>query len=138
MSPEERADRLWKRVMDYVAAGQRDSAQFFAPMAIGAFEAITPRTLHHRYDVGLLGLVTGDGRAAAAQADTILRAEPSHLLGLMLAASSADARADTTARARYLGQLVRVESRERARALPEYAIHAEEIDSAVSRARRAR
>jgi hypothetical protein len=138
MSPEERADRLWKRVMDYVGAGKHDSAQAFAPMAISAFEAVAPQTLHTRYDLGLLRLVTGDGRAAAAQADTILRNEPTHLLGLMLAASAADARADSATRNRYLNELAAASERERARALPEYVIHAEEIESAVARARQAR
>ncbi|HKS06277.1 MAG TPA: hypothetical protein VJR92_08205 [Gemmatimonadaceae bacterium] len=138
MSPDERADRLWKRVMDYVGAGKHDSAQIFAPMAIGALEAVSPQTAHTRYDLGLLRLVTGNGRGAAAEADTILRTEPAHLLGLILAASAADARADSTGRNRYLNQLAAAADRERARALPEYVIHAEEIESAIARARRVR
>lgn len=138
MSPDERADRLFLRVMEYVGDGKLDSAQFFLPMAIGALEAVSPRTIHHRYDLGLLGLVTGDGTTASAQADTILREQSTHLLGLMLAASAADARADTAARARYQRQLLEAEARERARQLPEYAVHAGDIDAAIARARRPR
>src|SRR5690606_163445 len=36
MSPQERADRLFDRVMQLSSRGQGDSVQFFAPMAIQA------------------------------------------------------------------------------------------------------
>src|SRR5205085_8493239 len=40
MSPQEQADRLFDRVMRYTSEGKNDSAAFFAPMAMGAIEAI--------------------------------------------------------------------------------------------------
>jgi hypothetical protein len=133
--PQERAERLFHRVMTYSSAGMSDSALFFAPMALGAFEALSPRTAHHRYDMGLLGLVTGDGALAAAQADTILSESPAHLLGLALAARAADARGDATARTAFEQRLIAAEAGELRRGLPEYADHAEDIRLAVAAAR---
>ena len=48
MSPEERADRLFQRVMTYVAQGQTDSVRFFSPMAIQCMAAISPLDAHRR------------------------------------------------------------------------------------------
>lgn len=136
MSPQERADRLFFRVMDYSARGLADSATFFAPMALGALEAVEPRTIHHRYDIGLIGLVTGDGTLAAAQADTILREAPTHLLGLALAARAADARRDTVARNRFEAQLLANEAAERRKQLPEYLDHERDLQLAIETAKR--
>jgi hypothetical protein len=136
MSPQERADRLFARVMTYSSAGQADSASFFAPMALGALEAIEPRSLHHRYDMGLIGLVTGDGTLAMAQADTILRESPTHLLGLALAARAADAQRDTVRRNEFERRLVAAEPAERAKNLPEYLDHDPDLKVALDAARR--
>ena len=59
MGPEERADRLFQRVMTYVAEGKSDSVQFFAPMAIQSMQALAPLDAHRRYDLGLLGMEIG-------------------------------------------------------------------------------
>ncbi|MFM9013432.1 MAG: zinc ribbon domain-containing protein, partial [Gemmatimonadota bacterium] len=50
MGPEERADRLFQRVMTYVAEGKSDSVQFFSPMAIQSMQALAPLDAHRRYD----------------------------------------------------------------------------------------
>jgi hypothetical protein len=136
MSPQERADRLFYRVMTYSSEGLADSATFFAPMALGALEAISPRTIHHRYDMGLIGLVTGDGALAAAQADTILRESPTHLLGLALAARAADAKRDTVARDDFERRLLAAERAELAKNLPEYLDHESDLRVALEAARR--
>ncbi len=136
MSPQERADRLFYRVMTYSSQGEADSAAFFAPMALGALEAITPRTPHHRYDMGLIGLVTGDGALAAAQADSILQESPSHLLGLALAARAADAQRDTVRRNAFERRLLAAERTELARNLPEYLDHESDLRVAFEAARR--
>ncbi|MFM8909299.1 MAG: zinc-ribbon domain-containing protein, partial [Gemmatimonadota bacterium] len=68
MGPEERADRLFQRVMTYVAEGKADSVQFFSPMAIQSMLALAPLDAHRRYDLGLLGMVSGDAAMARAQA----------------------------------------------------------------------
>jgi hypothetical protein len=123
MGPEERADRLFNRVMLLATQGKADSAAFFAPMAIGAIEALAPLDAHRRYDLGLVALSMGDAMRAGAEADTILRDQPTHLLGLALAVRAAEARGDMAASARYLTTMRTAESAERARGLPEYTDH---------------
>jgi hypothetical protein len=136
MSPQERADRLFDRVMRYASEAKPDSARFFAPMALASLEAIEPRTLHHRYDIGLIGLVTGDATLAGAQADTILAEAPNHLLGLALAAQAAESRRDAPARAAFLRRLLAAEAEERRTGRPEYNDHANDIEQALTAARR--
>ena len=138
MSPQERADRLFNHVMQLSSDGKLDSAKFFAPMAMASIEAITPATPHTRYDLGLVALVIGETATAAAQADTILRDAPKHLLGLVLAARAAGARRDDSARRGFEKRLLAAEPGETARALPEYVDHANDIRSAVAAAREAK
>src|SRR5213078_1418460 len=40
MSPEERANRLFNRVMILAEAGREDSVRFFLPMALGAYSQL--------------------------------------------------------------------------------------------------
>jgi hypothetical protein len=131
MSPQERADRLFNRVMQYVAEGKSDSVAFFSPMAITSFEALAPLSAHQRYDLGLLGVVSGDGAMARAQADTILRSEPTHLLGLILGMRAAGLQLDATARADFSARLKSAFVAERAKRLPEYIDHEADLDAAM-------
>ena len=135
MSPTERADRLFNRVMQYWSEGKTDSATFFAPMALAAFEGIAPLTAHVRYDLGLVALVAGDVSKAAAQSDTILAERKNHLLGLALAARVADARGDAAAGREVRQRLVAADSSERASGLPEYTDHEADLRAAVETAR---
>ena len=136
MSPEERADRLFNRVMSLASDGKTDSARFFAPMAISAFEALAPLGAHGRYDLGLIALVAGDAPKAAAQSDTILKERPTHLLGLSLAARAADARGDAAAAKSFRARLIAAEKPERAAALPEYTDHDADLRAALAEARK--
>ncbi len=131
MSPDERADRLFNRVMTYVTEGKRDSVQFFAPMAIQAFESLAPLNAHRRYDLGLIGVVSADGAMARAQADTILASEPTHLLGLILGMRAAGLQFDSDARRGYARRFVVALEAERAKRLPEYIDHQPDIDDAL-------
>ena len=135
MSPEERADRLFNRVMRLSTEGKVDSAAFFGPMALGAIEALAPLDAHRRYDIGLVALVIGDVAMATAQADTILRQSATHLLGLAIAARAADARGDADAGKDFRRRLLAAEPAERTRALPEYTDHDADIRAAVISAR---
>lgn len=135
MSPAERADRLFNRVMEYSSAGKTDSASFFAPMALAAFEALAPLNAHSRYDLGLIALVAGDNVKAGAQADSILAARPTHLLGLSLAARAADARGDAAAASAARAKMLAAEQSEKAAALPEYTDHAADLTAAIEGAR---
>jgi hypothetical protein len=136
MSPEERADRLFNRVMGLSSEGKADSAAFFGPMALAALEALTPLNAHQRYDIGLVALVTGDVSRATAQSDTILTQRPTHLLGLVLAGRAADARGDAAASSNFRRRLLAAESAERKSALPEYTDHDADIRAALELARK--
>lgn len=134
MSPQERADRLFDRVMLLVQEGKSDSVQFFSPMAIQAFESLAPLDAHRRYDLGLLGVVSGDAVMARAQADSILAEQPSHLLGLILGMRAAGLQLDAAARRSYSERFLAALSSERAKRLQEYVDHERDIDAAVREA----
>lgn len=133
MTPEEAANRLFDRVMRYATEGKADSAAMFAPMAILAYERIGPPDAHARYDMGTISAVIGDVDAAKAQADTVLKAQPNHLLALLLAARAADAGKDAAGAARFRARFTAALTAERAKNLREYTDHQQEIDAAVSR-----
>lgn len=131
MSPEERASRLFNRVMLYTEQGKTDSARFFAPMAIQAYAMIGPLDAHARYDIGTISVAVGDIRRARAEADTILAARPNHLLGLALAIKAASLAGDSAAAGRFSRRLAAAVPVERATSLPEYTEHARDIDEAL-------
>ena len=133
---DERADRLFNRVMSLWSDGKTDSVKFFAPMALAAFEELAPLNAHSRYDMGLVALVSGDVARASAQSDSILRERPTHLLGLVLAARVADARGDSSAARAVRQRLLTAEKAERASALPEYTDHDADLRAAVEEARK--
>ena len=135
MSPEERADRLFNRVMTYASEGKADSAAFFAPMAMSSIEALAPLSAHSRYDLGLVALAGRDVNKAGAQSDTILKERPTHLLGLVLAARVADARGDSVAAKSFRKKLLAAEKSERASSLPEYRDHDADLRAAIEEAR---
>ncbi len=138
MSPQERANRLYNRLVMLSEQGKNDSVQFFAPMAAMAFASLPELTPIERFEFGRIGELTGAPQLTAAQADTLLKAEPNHLLGLALAASAARLRNDAAAARRYEARLIAAEQTELARNLPEYQIARVDIDSALARARRAK
>jgi len=132
LSPAERAERLYDRIMSASERGRDDSVRFFMPMALQAYESLGDMTLDQHYDLGRLAEVAGDAALATAEADTILRQHPNHLLGLVLASRAAKLRGDTRAVRRSLGELARVERSERQKQLPEYLLHQNDIDVALA------
>jgi hypothetical protein len=138
MSPQERADRLFNRVMQLWSEGKPDSAAFFAPMALSALGDLRPVTAHVRYDMGLVALVGGDAARARTEADAILAERPTHLLGLSLAARAADARGDDGAARSYRQRMLAAEGQEWAAGLQEYQDHEMDLRDALSAAARQR
>jgi hypothetical protein len=132
LSPAERAERLYDRIMGAAERGRVDSVRFFMPMALQAYEALGTLSVDQRYDLGRLAEVAGDAAIARAQADTILREQPQHLLGLLLAARAARLRGDESGARRQLSQLARVAAAERQKQLPEYLLHQNDIDLALA------
>ena len=129
MSPEERATRLYNRVMMLHTQGKADSAEFFLPMALQAYAMLPALDVDARYHVGVLDLTGGNAAAALAQADTIRRAIPTHLFGFMLRARARDLQRDAAGARRAYADFLKNEAAERTRQRPEYGEHAENLDA---------
>jgi hypothetical protein len=136
MTPRERAERLFDRVMRYSAEQKNDSLQLFAPMAIAAYQMIGSLDNDLRYDLGRIAQVAGQLDLAKMQADSILMQSPTHLLGLVLASEVAAASNDAAARKGFDQRLLAAGPAELQKNLPEYERHRPDIDSATARARR--
>ena len=136
LSPQERADRLYNRVMLLASQGKIDSVQFFAPMALTAYQMLSPLNIDQRYDMGRIGEVAGMFPVARAQADTILRGNPNHLLGLILEARLASLAGDTAQLHTYERRLVAAQKTELAKKRDEYVRHQDDITSALAQARK--
>ena len=133
MSPEERATRLFDRVMAYSEQGKIDSARFFAPMAIQAYQMIGPLDAHARYDIGTISAAVGETAIARQEADSILKSQPTNLLGLTLAIRTATMAGDSKAAAQFRQRLIAAAPAERAKNLKEYTEHSSDIDRAIGK-----
>lgn len=129
LSPRERFDRLYDRIMRASSSGDAATVQQFAPMAISAYGMLDSVDLDARYDVAVIKLHVGDIAGATALADTIVRTAPTHLFGYMLRATIArfggDSVAARTARAAFL----RNYPAELRRGRPEYEEHRSAIEA---------
>src|SRR6266566_4441895 len=129
MSPEERATRLYNRVMTLHSQGKADSAEFFLPMALQAYAMLPALDVDGRYHIGVLDLTGGDEAGALAQADSIRRVVPTHLFAAMLRARALELRRDAAGARRAYAEFLRNEAAERARRRPEYAEHKDNLDA---------
>ena len=136
MSPEERALRLFNRVVSLAEQGKRDSVQFFAPMALMSFQSLPSPTPLQRFELGRIAQLAEVKEIVTAQADTILKASPTHLLGLTLASTAAGMRKEFTKQADFDRRLIAAAKSERAKNLQEYQVTQVDLDSALARARR--
>jgi hypothetical protein len=129
MSPEERANRLFNRVMILAEAGKDDSVQFFLPMAVGAYSQLPALDVDARYHIGLLLLAGRQPAAALAQADTIRRTVPTHLFAAVLRAHAYQSQGNRQGERRAYAEFLRNETAELARNRPEYADHREALNA---------
>ena len=135
LTPEQRAERLYDRIMTEVEAGRTENVRTFLPMAIAAYEMLAPLNLDQRYDLGRIGEVGGDSALARAQADTILATKPTHLLGLILKGKAARMEGNEMRAREADAKLLAAEAAERSAGLKEYLLHKNDIDAAVAAAR---
>ena len=133
MSPREQAARLYDRIMRLHEERKMDSVAFFAPMALGSYAEIADMDQDSRYDMARVAMVAGELAVARAQEDSMLRHDPTHLLGLLLSADLARSGNDEPAAKKAEATFVAAAPRERARKLPEYQTHAGDIDDALRR-----
>lgn len=127
MTPEERASRLYTRVMSLHAAGKADSAEFFLPMALQAYGMLPEVTPDAHYHIGVLQLTSGNMPAALAEADTIQKQVPTHLFADMLRARVYGLRRDTKNYEAACRSYLKHEPAELAKKRPEYTEHAGSI-----------
>jgi hypothetical protein len=129
LSPRERFDRLYDRVMRASSSGDNATVTQFAPMAISAYTMLDSVDLDARYDVAVIKLHVGDIAGATALADTIVRAEPTHLFGYMLRATVARFSGDSVGARVATAAFLRNYDAERRRARPEYEEHRTSIEA---------
>lgn len=136
LSPSERANKLYIRIMEYAEMGKVDSVAFFAPMALASHEMLEGPSLDERYHYGRIAEVTGNAEVAKAQADTILKEQTDNLLGLLLAARAARMTKDEAAAKGFDARLLKALAPQLATQAEEYVQHRSEIDRAVSDAQK--
>ena len=84
MSPRERFDRLYNRIMRAAESGDEATVTRFTPMALMAYAQLPDIDADARYHAALLKVHTGDAEGASALADTILSQNPGHLFGYLI------------------------------------------------------
>jgi len=136
LSPSERANKLYIRIMEYAEMGKVDSVAFFAPMAMASHEMLESPSLDERYHFGRIAEVTGNAEVAKAQADIILTQQADNLLGLLLAARAARMTKDDSAARGFDARLLKALAPQLATQAEEYVQHRSEIDRAVSDAQK--
>mgnify|MGYP003578628906 FL=1 len=136
MSPDERANRLFNRVMTLAEAGKGDSVRFFLPMALGAYNQLPELGPDARYHIGLLQLAGGDVEAALAQADTIQRLVPTHLFIYVLRAHAYQQSGNTQQERRAYADFLRNEPAEKGKNREEYTDHAQALTNFKTEATR--
>jgi hypothetical protein len=129
LSPRERFDRLYDRVMQASTSGDAATMQRFSPMAISAYAMLDSVDIDARYDVAVIKLHAGDVPGATALADTIIAQAPTHLFGWMLRATVARFGGDSTGAKRAGATFLRHYPTELAKALPEYAEHRTSLEA---------
>lgn len=136
MTPRERADRLFNRVMQGLSSGDTTEMRF-VPMAIQAYGMVPERDADLHYHLGELYRLKGDAAAARAQADTILAADPQHLFGLYGAARAEELRGDAAGAKGMFQRFLDAYAAQVARNLPEYQEHSQGLPAMRAAAQQA-
>jgi hypothetical protein len=100
MTPRDRFDRLFNRIMQAAERGDSTEVQRFTPMALGAYQQLDTVDIDARYHAAVVHLGVGDIAPALALADTILRQSPGHLFGYLIRGTAARFQNNPTAQAR--------------------------------------
>ncbi len=137
MTPRERFDRLFNRIMQ--ASERRDSAEVerFTPMALGAYQQLEAPDADARYHAAVLNIQVGNFDAARALADTILRVVPTHLFGHVLRGEVAGLQGDSRALAAAQRDFLSHYNAEKAARRLEYLEHEPVIEEFRKEAERA-
>lgn len=140
LTPRERFDRLFDRVMRAAEQGDQTTVTNFSPMALSAYEMLEVADVDGdaRYHAGLIRLHTGDIEGARALADTILKKQPSHLFGIVMRGTIARFQKDQKALDRSYGDFLAHYDAEMKVKRPEYEAHPRALEEFLKAARQAR
>jgi hypothetical protein len=128
---------LFNKIMTLHEAGKKDSVNFFAPMALGAYANLgSDLDTDARLHLGLIELAIGQTDAAGAQGDTIVRSARTHLFGWLLKGQAALQAGDSATARRALRTYLQDYQSERAKNLPEYTEHSTMLSEARDAAER--
>jgi len=129
MSPRERFDRLYQRVMGAAQTGDTATVERFAPMVFAAYDQLDTVDADARYHAALLHLhLLNDTAAAFRLADTILATNPRHLLGFLIQGTAAQLGGNLSRLARARKALLAAWDVEQRAARPEYRDHQKMLD----------
>ena len=123
MTPRERFDRLFNRVMTAAEQGDTTTIVNFTPMAIGAYSQLDTINVDARYHAAVLHAQVGEFAAARALADTILAEVPGHLFGHVIRGEVARLEGDDATLARAHREFIESYDAEMAANRVEYLEH---------------
>jgi len=123
MTPRERFDRLYNRIMRAAESGDQQTVTTFTPMAMMAHEQLDTIDADARLHLATLKLHSGDVAGASAIADTILKETPGHLFGYVIQGTVARWNKDDAALKRAYKEFLSHYDAEMKKARPEYADH---------------
>ena len=123
MSPRERFNRLYNRVMRAAQSGDEATVSRFTPMALGAYAQLDTIDSDARYHAALLKVHTGNVDASRALADTILANDPGHLFGYVVQGTVARFRKDEKELSQAYGGFLKRYDPEMKLNRPEYTEH---------------
>ena len=124
MSPRERFDRLYKRMMGAAESGDTLTVARFAPMVFTAYQQLDSVDADARYHAAVLQLhLRADTAAALRLADTVLAGNPQHLFGFLIRGMAAQLAGDQRLLARAQTGFLAAWDREMKAGRPEYRDH---------------
>lgn len=135
MTPRERFDRLYNRIMTAQESGDQGTVEQFTPMALMAYDQLDTVDADARYHLALLKVHGNDVAAVTAIADTILQKDPGHLFGFMIRGAVARFQEDAAARNRAYTDFLAHYDAEIARGRPEYTDHRRAVDEFLAAAK---
>ena len=128
MSPRERFNRLYNRIMRGAEAGDEATVRRFTPMALMAYAQLDTIDADARFHAALLQVHTGAAAAARALGDSVLQQTPGHLFGYVILGTVARWQKDDTAlRKAYTGFLQHYDAEMKA-GREEYKEHATSLN----------
>ena len=129
MTPRERFNRLYNRVMQAAQSGDQATVTRFTPMALGAYAQLDTTDADARFHAALLQVHTGDLETPRALADSILTANPGHLFGYVIRGTVARFRKDEKALGESYSEFLKHYDAEIKANRPEYEEHRTSVEN---------